>query len=319
MKDNYLALRVLVSTHSRPKAAGAHRTASTGYCRRFNTQPPEGGWQMDYGCGHIILVFQHTAARRRLAFQLLDGLCVCAVSTHSRPKAAGQVVKEHSSIPESFNTQPPEGGWLSGGCYICPLLVSTHSRPKAAGTIIGALYIFVKVSTHSRPKAAGLSRPFMSRQQASFNTQPPEGGWEDERAAKVREWWFQHTAARRRLADFRKRARAYACFNTQPPEGGWDVIPVKVVSVSGFNTQPPEGGWNKFARRQNDRRVSTHSRPKAAGLYLHIAHAVSQVSTHSRPKAAGREKFTVNGRVTAFQHTAARRRLAQCRQSVCAH
>ena len=34
----------------------------------FNTQPPEGGWEMDYGCGHIILVFQHTAARRRLGW-----------------------------------------------------------------------------------------------------------------------------------------------------------------------------------------------------------------------------------------------------------
>ena len=33
-----------VSTHSRPKAAGWWRLISETYLRRFNTQPPEGGW-----------------------------------------------------------------------------------------------------------------------------------------------------------------------------------------------------------------------------------------------------------------------------------
>ena len=55
----------MVSTHSRPKAAGSVRNLGcTG--RRFNTQPPEGGWD---GLGNPALVaamFQHTAARRRL-------------------------------------------------------------------------------------------------------------------------------------------------------------------------------------------------------------------------------------------------------------
>ena len=77
-----------------------------------------------------------------------------------------------------------------------------------------------------------------------------------------------------------------------------------------FNTQPPEGGWvpPRFggARRH---RVSTHSRPKAAGslppkacLPMWFQHTAARrrlggrkmwiifillVSTHSRPKAAG--------------------------------
>ena len=34
------------------------------------------------------------------------------VSTHSRLKAAGKAVKTFIAAQESFNTQPPEGGWL---------------------------------------------------------------------------------------------------------------------------------------------------------------------------------------------------------------
>ena len=55
--------------------------------------------------------------------------------------------------------------------------------------------------------------------------------------------------------------------------------------------------------------VSTHSRPKAAGLPLSSKKWQKMVSTHSRPKAAG---FDVKTHHTnwLFQHTAARRRLA---------
>ena len=56
----------IVSTHSRPKAAGwAARTVST-TVRRFNTQPPEGGWLPEADKNPTPYVFQHTAARRRL-------------------------------------------------------------------------------------------------------------------------------------------------------------------------------------------------------------------------------------------------------------
>ena len=55
-----------------------------------------------------------------------------------------------------------------------------------------------------------------------------------------------------------------------------------------FNTQPPEGGWNK---------------------HICIVHSCIHVSTHSRPKAAG-ALVTLPQQLQAFQHTAARRRLA---------
>ena len=79
----------------------------------FNTQPPEGGW-----------VLQVAGQERRIV-----------VSTHSRPKAAGQCYSQHQAWWYCFNTQPPEGGW---DFYpIIPLRrgVSTHSRPKAAGKL----------------------------------------------------------------------------------------------------------------------------------------------------------------------------------------
>ena len=57
---------------------------------------------------------------------------------------------------ESFNTQPPEGGWW----------------PENNGSVV-----VIDVSTHSRPKAAGFLLFFARVGNQSFNTQPPEGGW----------------------------------------------------------------------------------------------------------------------------------------------
>ena len=55
-----------------------------------------------------------------------------------------------------FNTQPPEGGWVS--------YLYRNDRE----------YL---VSTHSRLKAAGRQRINKNFRKKSFNTQPPEGGW----------------------------------------------------------------------------------------------------------------------------------------------
>ena len=144
---------------------------------------------------------------------------------------------------------------------------------------------------------------------------------------------FQHTAARRRLgsttfnlpdlrgvsthsrpkAAGRTAGRGSAvrlCFNTQPPEGGWSLFkPMPCVSL-GFNTQPPEGGWVRVAMANFliPFEVSTHSRPKAAG----VAAAKNQVAKWFQHTAARRrlgrpDRRTESG--SEFQHTAARRRL----------
>ena len=118
------------------------------------------------------------------------------VSTHSRPKAAGYVDHLVRRL-RCFNTQPPEGGWLSQIPKWLYRHVSTHSRPKAADLsellpanrhkfqhtaarrrLIGqgSLVRYMIVSTHSRPKAAGERMCPACMDGRGFNTQPPEGG-----------------------------------------------------------------------------------------------------------------------------------------------
>ena len=145
-----------VSTHSRPKAAGTDcRAWRSLYVRCFNTQPPEGGWILFILNPTWLVSFNtqppeggwlqnkgDTMPIRGFNTQPPEGgwlpsrfaaiICL-AVSTHSRPKAAGQSLFDDSARVARFNTQPPEGGWAGGSQDITSLGVSTHSRPKAAG------------------------------------------------------------------------------------------------------------------------------------------------------------------------------------------
>ena len=143
----------------------------------FNTQPPEGGWWREEILKKIGEGFQHTAARRRLVIAMQHLTLNNAVSTHSRPKAAGNQTIKTINLWDCFNTQPPEGGWASTDEYSRTMPVSTHSRPKAAGSdlliclcinggfntqppeggwvAVGLEVLIIAVSTHSRPKAAG--------------------------------------------------------------------------------------------------------------------------------------------------------------------
>ena len=57
-----MALTEMVSTHSRLKAAGTIRQAEDLINHGFNTQPPEGGWEMSVAKFTRDYVFQHTAA-----------------------------------------------------------------------------------------------------------------------------------------------------------------------------------------------------------------------------------------------------------------
>ena len=152
--------------------------------------------------------FQHTAARRRLGKPLPSLNNGDSVSTHSRPKAAGVRLLGHGRPPDSFNTQPPEGGWPPNRA---PPAQSAgfNTQPPEGGW-------------GSRPKAAGVAAC----------------------AVVARAQRFQHTAARRRLDTAFGRLRFSGSFNTQPPEGGWGVVVAVGGHVRiGFNTQPPEGGW----------------------------------------------------------------------------
>ena len=146
-----------------------------------------------------VSLFQHTAARRRLA----------ALSPRTHP------------LPNRFNTQPPEGGWGNFRRDVAVVLVSTHSRPKAAGQPLGFFSVAVKFQhTAARRRlvrhltaeaACAVFQHTAARRRLGkvgvvidtaecFNTQPPEGGWGDILQSYKPCFRFQHTAARRRLA-----------------------------------------------------------------------------------------------------------------------
>ena len=73
--------------------------------------------------------------------------------------------------------------------------VSTHSRLKAAGHTWADWLRILLVSTHSRLKAAGIKAQRNAKARQCFNTQPPEGGWEDPLNGFQPIVKFQHTAA----------------------------------------------------------------------------------------------------------------------------
>ena len=51
-----------VSTHSRLKAAGCQMFVNIQIKISFNTQPPEGGWSVEFFNADDMALFQHTAA-----------------------------------------------------------------------------------------------------------------------------------------------------------------------------------------------------------------------------------------------------------------
>ena len=79
-----------------------------------------------------LLKFQHTAARRRLAYHPLIKQHR-RLFQHTAARRRLQDLKILYNTNHCFNTQPPEGGWLAGGLFrAASECVSTHSRPKAA-------------------------------------------------------------------------------------------------------------------------------------------------------------------------------------------
>ena len=82
--------------------------SSTSSC--FNTQPPEGGWLHKISKMGRLLVFQHTAARRRLGQQVHRKGSCHGFNTQS-PEGGWKCSRIRNETFECFNTQPPEGGW----------------------------------------------------------------------------------------------------------------------------------------------------------------------------------------------------------------
>ena len=127
----------------------------------------------------------------------------------------------------------------------------------------------------------------------------------------LKQTWFQHTAARRRLGLYNRRKLAPVPFQHTAARRrlGWSGRCVRFFGFVSTHSRPKAAGpyWfspstkrlfqHTAARRRlagdpspvfNHSTVSTHSRPKAAGDdFDDDAFDDNEVSTHSRPKAAG--------------------------------
>ena len=85
------------------------------------------------------MMFQHTAARRRL-LELGEEELAPFLFQHTAARRRLRVWRSCATRSTSFNTQPPEGDCGSGSGSGDGGSVSTHSRPKAtvegdAGTL----------------------------------------------------------------------------------------------------------------------------------------------------------------------------------------
>ena len=144
--------------------------------------------------------FQLTAARRRLvdADQIVDMLK--AVSTHSRPKAAGSTRVIRGLIAD----------------------VSTHSRPKAAGVSVLLILLTIAGFNSQPPEGGWFLTASMRFAFCCFNSQPPEGGWSGIASVGVAIDLFQLTAARRRLGYFNQTAFpvCYVSTHSRPKAAG---------------------------------------------------------------------------------------------------
>ena len=64
---DFKAKRIFHGFNTQPPEGGWLRLCVYGmHRRRFNTQPPEGGWDLSLSPTFFSMLFQHTAARRRL-------------------------------------------------------------------------------------------------------------------------------------------------------------------------------------------------------------------------------------------------------------
>ena len=92
----------MVSTHSRPKAAGLQIWGIFEAAICFNTQPPEGGWASAHAPRVLPNRFNTQPPEGGWTSQMPSIVEQHDVSTHSRPKAAGEIHKTYAWIIDRF-------------------------------------------------------------------------------------------------------------------------------------------------------------------------------------------------------------------------
>ena len=139
-----------------------------------------------------------------------------------------------------------------------------------------------------------------------FNTQPPEGGWRTSRLRQQTDRVSTHS--RPKAADLTYQTLILLpCFNTQPPEGGCVWLSRSAKTKWFQHTAARRRLQNRWLPQARFS-VSTHSRPKAAGLRNPLQTAW-RICFNTQPPEGGWSMVGVSGIEKLFQHTAARRRL----------
>ena len=166
------------------------------------------------------------------------------VSTHSRPKAAGDLIK------------------FATGFFV--LFQLTAARRRLARFFL--LYDF-GIGFNSQPPEGGwLPRFNCATSKTCFNSQPPEGGWLPVAHKLNQGHLFQLTAARRRLELNRRHLIALEAFQlTAARRRLARAIKNPILQVLFQLTAARRRLVSDGLRRGGRETVSTHSRPKAAG------------------------------------------------------
>ena len=125
-----------------PEGGWKWRPQKTKWQNGFNTQPPEGGWITNCFMLVIRLVSTHSRLKAAGVSRAVSACGNFAVSTHSRLKAAGQTGRRHIQKIESFNTQPPEGGWRSTEPYSCGHCRFNTQPPEGGWVSVSAYRIW---------------------------------------------------------------------------------------------------------------------------------------------------------------------------------
>ena len=146
-----------------------------------------------------------------------------AVSTHSRPKAAGNsTVQGDYLILVSTHSRPKAAGRFAGFCLCAKQFQHTAARRRLG--LLSGFSASVGTFQHTAARRRLGRRLLTNSPKTCFNTQPPEGGWVywtrraicvivsthsrpkaagSFNAASSAPIKFQHTAARRRLGNIR--------------------------------------------------------------------------------------------------------------------
>ena len=145
------------------------------------------------------------------------------VSTHSRPKAAGKKPIGASSASAAFQHTAARRRLVSSVVDVKSddLFQHTAARRRLVFQSKKA-WIRSSVSTHSRPKAAGFDQflysPFC---RVSTHSRPKAAGLNYFETDKERTAVSTHSRPKAAGKFNGKTFQNLPCFNTQPPEGGW--------------------------------------------------------------------------------------------------